>query len=542
MPYQSTLMAALFALTSGVCFSSVFRTNRITTKSVRLYFRSLLVLTGFWALSVSIQLLAPFRWKITMFMFGLVFGLSTVFAWILFVLEYTGSDIHRKKEFQYVALATFILILCVKLTNAIHGQYFSYQIVSNPFTHLSVNRGPIHYIVTSLSYLVSFYGFARMYKMYQDSQYNTLYLRILLLVMFIPGIIEVSSYVFKDLFILSLPHEPLGVAVFAIGSLFLLNDTFSNIKKSSKKDLFEGLMMPSVLVVKGQIVDCNSIASNIILNSNSPPVDVSESDERFRDTLKGENTDNIETTIKGNKTIYSPESSEISIGDNKLGQSYVFADITDVELNRRALQGQKEQLEQLANESRHYIRNQVGIINGNIEILQEKSQIDDREIVERTERATSKLSKISENISTIITMSNPVMDSETISIEDVAKRFGSDGCYDLKVESGYIKGKDKRIQRLFREFLLYAGETDATNVWIYEEQGDLIMSHNDCSTYVQDVTTAGFEHGEIESKYMSLNIVKAIADGHAWSYNVECDEDETRIVFEDISSKSVTND
>lgn len=536
MPYQSIVLASLFALTSIVCFVSTFRTNRITTKSVRFYFRSLLVLCGFWALSVSVQLLAPERLKITMFMFGLMFGLSAVFAWILFVLEYTGSDIHRKKRFQYGTLAIFILILSVKITNVVHGQYFTYQIVSDPFTHLSVNRGLIHHIVMSGSYLVSFYGFARMYKMYDNSQYDTLYLRILLLVMFIPGIIEVSSYVFRDIFILSLPHEPLGVAVFAVGSLFLLNDTFSNIEKSSRMNLLEELMMPTVLVVEDQIVSCNSTASKIILNSNLPPVDVSESDEQFRDTLKGENTDNIETTIKGNKTIYSPKSSEISIGDNEIGRSYIFADITDVELNRRALQGQKEQLEQLANESRHYMRNQVGIINGNIEILQEESQIDNRDIVERTERATSKLSKISENISTIITMSNPVMDSETISIEDMAKRVESDRRYDLQVESGYIKGKDNRIRRLFREFLLYAGETDATNVWIYEERGDLIMSHNDCSKYIQDVTTAGFEHGEIESKYMSLNIVKAVADGHAWSYNVECGEDETKIVFENVSS------
>lgn len=536
MAYQSTVMAALFALTSITCFISAFKTNRITTKSVRFYFRSLLVLSGLWALSVSVQLLSPTTWKLTMFMFGLVFGLSSVFAWILFVLEYTGSEIHRTKKFRYGALTMFIFILSLKITNAIHGQYFSYQIINEPFTHLSVSRGILHYIVMSASYLVSFYGFAQMYKMYDNSQYDTFYLRFLLLVMFIPGIIEVLSYVFEDIFILSLPHEPLGVAVFAVGSLFLLNDTFLNIEKSTKENLLNELMMPTVLIIEDQIVDCNSTASEIILDSNTPPVDVGESNKPFKDALNEENMDNIEVRVKGDKIIYNPESSDISIGDNELGRSYVFVDITDVELNRRALQRQKEQLEQLANESRHYMRNQVGVINGNVDILQENSQIDNRELVERTERATSKLSKISENISTIITMSNPVMDSETISIEDIEKTVKTDRPYDLQVGTGYITGKDKRIRRLFREFLLYTEETEATKVRIYEEQDNLIMSHNDSSTYVQDVTTAGFEHGEIESKYMSLNIIKAIADGHAWSYNVECDEDETKIVFEDIAS------
>ena len=525
----------VFAFTALVCFSLLIKTHDVKIDGVRRYFQLLLVICGFWSLSVAIQLIAPADWKVTMYLIGLIFGISSVVAWLLFTLEYADSDLHRDKRVQFIVVGILAIIVSIKLTNPIHGLYFSHSIDTSPFVHLAVERNILHFLVTVLAYGVSLYGFVLMYKMYEESEYDSASLRILLVVMFVPGVMQVASYFYRDVFLLRLPFEPVSVGIFAIGSLIFLRGTFSNIAISGRKAVLEKVKMPSLVLVDGRVVDANAVATEIVLKSAELPVNLQQVRNPFRSAIENDNEGCVSIRVGNEELIYKPVSAEISIGEDMIGKSFVFTDITESEKSRRALNQQKIQLEQLANTSRHYMRNQAGIISGNVDLLADELDVEDDKILERTMSATDRLATISENISTIISMSNPIEEFNVIDVEEFISDFDS-----LEFEGSTEKtvlADANRLDKFFREFSEYTSKTEASLRNVYFEDDNLVLSHDDDSEHVYNVTDAAFKHGEIASKFISLNIIRAIADSHKWDYETRGEDGRTEIVFISVCSK-----
>lgn len=82
---------------------------------------------------------------------ALVAGIATIFAWLAFASASAGRQCHRRRSLQVSGVVSFPAIVAVKLTNPLHGLYFSTSVATEPFVHTVSYHGP-HWFVTGFSY------------------------------------------------------------------------------------------------------------------------------------------------------------------------------------------------------------------------------------------------------------------------------------------------------------------------------------------------------------------------------------------------------
>lgn len=511
---------SLAALTLGLSF----KTDRIhNLPKVSYYLRLLMIFTSVWCTTMFLQVLTPVEFKGIVHAIGLSISLGTVNMWLYLALEYTGSDLHRKRRFRYINIIVYVALALFIATNPIHQLYFKTIIVEEPFVRLVEGRTLLFHAVIFGAYTVVLYGFIRLYKMYRHSSQNSTFIgSILAVVVFGPFVLEMLSLIYEDLFIFSIPYEPIGSAVFALSVLYYLNDKFADVGYTGSVEIISEFGFPMFTISNNRIIEANEEAQSI-LGDKEIPVDLNTLDDSLRSVFMEEDSNVFRYYDGLELKVYRVKSNNISVADRDVGTTYVFADITEEENQRNILDNQKEQLEQLANTSRHFIRNQVGVINGTIDMLNEQSyNSDDTELVERTNMASEKLSRISENISTMIRLSNPVIEKEVVALDEISPKYElEESNVDMKFSSDEIRVDREKSQKLLEEFLKYVEKTGATKAEVYTDGNTLVLRHNDRSNFIQEVTEAAFEHGEIQSKFINLNLMVAASDSHSWASTVE---------------------
>jgi hypothetical protein len=180
----------------------------------------LLVTSGVWAAAECGLLLLPgTQAKVVSYIIGLVAGLATVGAWLYFCSAYTGHEYHRQPTLRRLAIGVYAAIVLVKITNPVHNLYFTSTLVPDPFPHLAITLLPAHWVVTGLSYALTAVGFYLLYELFAESQFDTRAVGALVAVTALPVIFDLFSY--TSSLVLSLNYEPLGVAIFAVGVLYL---------------------------------------------------------------------------------------------------------------------------------------------------------------------------------------------------------------------------------------------------------------------------------------------------------------------------------
>jgi len=114
---------AVFLLAAVVCLGSVTGTRAIDHPDVRRGLSSLLVLSGIWSLLTALQLSITDQSTVLLLHYGgLIVGITTVFAWLMFASAYAGYRYHRQRSLQLASGAILGGILLMKLTNPLHGR------------------------------------------------------------------------------------------------------------------------------------------------------------------------------------------------------------------------------------------------------------------------------------------------------------------------------------------------------------------------------------------------------------------------------------
>ncbi|MFC7115058.1 hypothetical protein ACFQH2_08975 [Natronoarchaeum sp. GCM10025703] len=122
----------------------------------------------------------------------------------------------------------------MKVTNPIHGQYFTMEAATEPFVHLNVVHQPFHWVTTAVSYMLAAIGLFMLLEMFAESEYDTRPLTGLAALTGLPVVFDLVGYQ-SDL-LLGMIYSPLGVAVFAIGVLFVHQDRFMAIQLTDDVD------------------------------------------------------------------------------------------------------------------------------------------------------------------------------------------------------------------------------------------------------------------------------------------------------------------
>ena len=207
------------------CLLGAWRAQRIAGSDVRRGLVALLSTSGLWAVAHVGMLLAPgLQWKTVFYEAGLVVGFGTVWAWGWLCSAYSGRRLHRRRMVQGIALVVFVVVTLTKLTNAWHGLYFAAGWHTTPFAHLQIDHRTLYWITAALSYTLAAVGFFMVAEPLRRVQVGAGRLAGLFGLTALPLIANGLGYLSPAL--LDVSHEPVGVAAFAIGVLFVYQDRF----------------------------------------------------------------------------------------------------------------------------------------------------------------------------------------------------------------------------------------------------------------------------------------------------------------------------
>ncbi|CAI49859.1 sensor box histidine kinase [Natronomonas pharaonis DSM 2160] len=205
-----------------ICLLLIPRVRTFDDPEIRAGLVWLLATAGAWGLLKTAYFLVPGPLREPSYLLGLVAGFATVWAWLYFCSAYTGRNLHRNKTLRRVSAAVFALVVSVKLTNPLHGLYFTTSEATAPFRHLAVNHGIIHWSSTGLSYILSAVGLFMLLELYMRSEYDTRPLAGLTVLLGLPVVFDIIALSTPRL--INFIYAPIGVALFAVGVLFVFQE------------------------------------------------------------------------------------------------------------------------------------------------------------------------------------------------------------------------------------------------------------------------------------------------------------------------------
>jgi len=229
------LYLLVFGVAAVACFVSIPRARRIKEQDTRKGLVALLATSGAWAIFHVGYLAVPtLSLQYAFYMLGLVVGFSTVGPWLYFCSAYTGRSFHLDTTYQRIAIGVYLVIVGIKITNPIHGLYFTSSVASVPFHHLMINHGTLHWLAMGLAYSLAVVGIFMLFELFAQVDYDTKPFVGLVGLTALPVVFDIAGYVSTTL--LDITYSALGVAIFAVGVLFAYTDQFESIQLAGQYD------------------------------------------------------------------------------------------------------------------------------------------------------------------------------------------------------------------------------------------------------------------------------------------------------------------
>jgi signal transduction histidine kinase len=412
----------------------------------------------------------------------------------------------------------FLGIVLMKLTNPIHGLYFQTAWVTTPFPHLSVQHQLLHWITMGLAYSLAAIGYFMLVELFWQIDHDTKPLVVLVGLTGLPVLFDVLGLVSPIL--LDITYEPIGVAAFAAGVLFVYLEEFQTVRLAGEHD--EPII---VLDDDDEVRDYNRQADEIF-----PTL---ESGERI-DVVVPEmtaylDTDDTVLEVKrgGGVRYYQVSAHPFSAGRSRTGRAITLTDITEREQYRTELERQNERLEQFASVVSHDLRNPLNVAKGRIELAREEHE---SEHLETASNALDRMEELTDELLTLAREGQPIDETDPVSLSAVAEQ-----CWQMvDTQSATLTVEDDlafladaaRLQQLLENLFRNAIEHAGTDVTIHvgtlpdrrgfyvEDDGPGIPAREHEEVFESGYSTT--DHGT----GFGLAIVKEIVDAHGWSIDV----------------------
>lgn len=336
-----------------------------------------LLSTGIWSGGYVGYLLAPIdAIRLTFFVLGLVFALLAVVAWLYFAAAYTGRD-PRNVPYRTVGIAAVVGIVLVKVLNP-GDFYYTAAWTTTPFPHLAISHGMIHWIILGGSYSLIAVGFFMLLERFYFAGADTRPLVVLVALTGLPIGFNIVGAIGPEL--LPMLYEPIGVSVFAVGVLFVYFDRFQVIQ------LAAGVDEPAVFLDRGKrIREFNQLAAE-----QFPELEDGlgrQLDEVVPALANHLQAETVEFRRNGETVHYRITTSPFVTGGVTTGELLTISNVTDEEKYRQQLETKSEQLEALNRVIRHDIRNDMTVVVGWADTLEDAVADEDAEALDRILRA-----------------------------------------------------------------------------------------------------------------------------------------------------------
>jgi len=541
----------VFGFAAIACFVGAWRATTVVDDDTRTGMFALLALSGTWA-GASVGRLLPLDLAVqaTFYVVGLVTGLATVGAWLYFCSAYTGSEYHRRGAVRVGAVALYLVVVTIKLTNPLHGQYFATAAQAEPFQHLAIELHVMHWVVTGLAYSLSAVGFYLLYELFDQSHYDTTALGALVAVTAVPAVLDVVAYTdVAPAVLLKFNFEPVGVALFAVGALYVVDETLVAVPRFWRRDILDDLDEAIVVLDRNDRVrDYNATATDLFADL---PGTVGEP---VRSGLPGlarglDDDDDgavLELDRGGDVGFYRLRSMTLFDGSGeRRGRVVICADVTEVERQRRELERQTEQFDDFAEATTHELRNAVTLIDGYLDLVAERVA-DDRDVaeaepIERAAEGVDRMRSVVADLTTLVRYSRP---PEALSACDV-RAVVEDGCANAAVDGiGYavegrrhVQADESRLAELFANVFEFAAANGGTRLTVAVDD-DAIVVTTDGPTLSPRNREKAFAYGEpipSADAGMTLPNVRMLARALGWTPTIgESDAGRLQLRFDGV--------
>jgi signal transduction histidine kinase len=495
-----------FGVASAVCLLGIPRARRIDHADTRRGLVALLIASGAWASAHVGFLLAPTPGlKLAFHYAGLIIGFGTVGPWLYFCSAYTGRRLHRSRTLRRLAGGVFLAVVAVKLANPVHGLYFRTAFVETPFPHLTVTNGPLHWLVMGLAYALSAVGYFMLVELFWQVGHETRPLVALVGLTGLPVVLDFAGA--TSPLLLDFTYEPLGVAAFSVGVLFVYLDDFQTIRVAGERD-------DPVIVLDDddQVRDYNAEASELF-----PGLTV---DERV-DAVVPELADHLDAEEAvvdiqrvGGMRYYQLSTNPFSTSGTRTGRQITLTDITEREQYRTELERQNERLERFASVVSHDLRNPLSVAKGRVDLALESH---DDEDLEAAKSALERMETLVEDLLTLAREGQPISRTDYVSLASVVDRTREvvdTGAATVRVEDNLeFEADPDRLQQLLENLFRNSVEHGSTSS---RPSADDAGSEDASEPSVADAPDDAVEHGSADGERTVTVRVGALDSGEGF--------------------------
>lgn len=415
----------LFCLSGLACFASIPRARSFNDAEMRYGLVGLLATTGIWAILKTAFFVVPDPFREATYIVGLISGFATVWAWLYFASAYTGRSLHKNTILRRLSIGVYLTIVAIKLTNPFHELYFTTTPVTTPFRYLAIDHGIVHWISTSLAYVLAAVGLFMILELYVESGYDTKPLGILTGLLALPVTLDLVAIATPQL--INFIYAPIGVAAFAIGTLFIFGEQFLAVRTTAQGD--EAAI---ILDDRDRIQDYSPAAvaafPTLSDSTGDPLADVLPTVAATRDS-DDEQIVERDSDAEPNYYLVSPRS--MTLGDSAV-EVLALTDVTDLERQRRTLVERERELDERTELYRAVIAASFAFVfridlDGRFKFVSPSvEEFLGYEPAELTGESMSMLGANDEGIETAADSLNEVANGESVQIRDlpIATRSG----------------------------------------------------------------------------------------------------------------------
>ncbi|MFW5956207.1 MAG: ATP-binding protein [Halorhabdus sp.] len=520
-----------FGLAAVASMVSAIRARKITDEDTRRGLVALLVTSSGWSLAhVGYLATADQGLAVAFYQFGLIVGLSTVGAWLYFTSAYTGRTLHRDPTIRRAAIVTFLAIIAIKLTNSVHGLYFTSAIVSTPFPHVAIRSSLLHWTVMGGSYALATVGYFMLFERFRQVSHDTGPLLVLVGLTGLPIAFNILGLIVPGL--MDITYEPIGVAAFAVGLTFVYFERFETIRLAGNRD------DPVVVLDSNDDVQDYNRAAVALFPALADQDAIGEPFPSIAPAFAANIDDGasiVQVACDEGTRYYRVTEQQFTGSHTSLGRALVFTDETHREQYRHELERQNERLDSFASMLSHDLRNPLNVAQGRLELARENG---DNEHLEATSRALDRIETLIEDVLQLARQGRPVETPEQVSLEAIAgKAWGmvETAQAELVVETDRtLRADPERLQRLFENLFRNAVEHGGSDVTVTvgaldSDEGFFVA--DDGSGIPPEDRDAVFESGYTTAEDgtgFGLSIVEEIVAAHEWTISLADVESGTR--------------
>lgn len=524
----------LFAVSGATCFAAALHGSRLQNGDARRGLRWLLIVVGVWGILQAGVLLASQESTATLlYTASLVVGFATVFAWLYFASAYAGHDYHRQSTYRWAGLILYVVVTGTKITNPIHGRYFTAEYRTEPVRQFIVDQGVLYWGSFGLAYALSAVGFYILYRLYRDSDQSSWTLVSLFAataLAIVPNLIaRVTSVALPQL-----SYEPLGVAIFAVGVVYLVEDTFLTVERTTRRSFIErsagGVL---ILDTDGAVSDYNERAAELLPSIAGGGMRIEAISAALAEAYQQEQAALIEIgKSEDTPLVYCITSEPLAVGGQDFGWALFIRDVTDIERQRKRVEQHEAQLGDMTGAIAHELRNSVTIADGYLERAMDQIEGgDDREAAESIAVAHRRVARIGdavENLHTLVSHSRDVGEPSFVSFVeavDDAERAAAADVTVVTEGSGRVLSTPTRLKQVFKNAFAFADFNDAETITV-SLTDDGFMLTDDGQYTAADGGPLLFEYESAEPSAdagMSLPNVRALARLEGWTVTPDCE-------------------